>query len=76
MIRGQVSTELAAPLSASRLIGSTRRSAHSYCWESRTMPPAIISSPGPGRTNAAMPTTSSAQPTISRPIRLAAAFMG
>ena len=49
MIRGQVSTDLAAPLSASRLIGSTRRSAHSYCWDSSDQPAGDHQQPGPGQ---------------------------
>ncbi len=75
-IRGQVSTLSAAALRARSLTGSTRFSAQSYCWESRTRPAKIASSPGPGSTRAAMPATTSTQPTVSSATRWAALFMG
>src|SRR6476469_1136643 len=73
-IRGLVLTLSAAPRRAARLTGSTRRSAHSYCVASSATPANSASSPGPGSTSAAMPTTTMSQPSTSRPTRLAARF--
>ena len=54
MIRTHVSTPSAAACRARRLTGSVRRSAQSYCWESRARPAKTPSRPGPGSTSAAV----------------------
>ena len=71
-MRGHVSTPSAAPRSARMRTGSTRRSAQSYCCDSRARPAKIPSSPGPGRKIAATPASSRIQPKVSSTRRLAA----
>ena len=73
-MRGHDFTLSAAARRAAFLIGSTRRSAHSYCVASSATPANIASKPGPGSTSAAIPTRISSQPAPSTTTRFAVLF--